>query len=232
MNTNPGRSGATLTRWAALAACTVALAAASLLVTPSPAQAADTYRFVPISLTAVDQQDPPPEPSDEISLRYGGVDFRPASMSKNSKVLPPPVTFTGSSLLVELWELDQGWSSDDFLGSLSVYAAVTGPTTHRFYGPDWWSGCDYVLEYRVESVTTTTTPTAQKEVPYVIDMTEGDASLLLRDQGFRVTTRYVQDCNIRPGTVTGQNPAAGRLVPAGSTVTIYVTYLPDGYHMC
>jgi hypothetical protein len=224
MNMKIGRSGATVTRRAVLTASIVAMAAATLVVTPSPAQAADTFRFVPVSLVAYDLEDPFPDTSDEISLRYGRVDFRPPSTAKGSTQLPPAETFTGP-MAVELWELDQGWTSDDRLGSFSVAAAALPSTQFTFNNPDPWSGWRYVLTYRVERVDT-------KEVPYVIGMGAEDASQLLRAQGFGVTIRYVESCTIDPDTVTGQSPSGGRLVPAGSTVTMYVTYLPDGHEMC
>ena len=58
------------------------------------------------------------------------------------------------------------------------------------------------------------------EVPYLIDMKRDDAVFLLQDLGLNV------DVNEPPFTplnrVISQNPAAGTLVPAGSTVTITI----------
>jgi len=62
-------------------------------------------------------------------------------------------------------------------------------------------------------------------VPNVVGMLSADAISTLRARGFGVTQTRPIDCDA-DGTVTRQNPTAGRLVPQGSTVNITVPRPP------
>jgi len=64
-------------------------------------------------------------------------------------------------------------------------------------------------------------------VPAVRGSSQARAEATLRAKGYRPVVRYAAyDEDVRPLAVTGQRPAAGTPLPAGSTVTIFVN--PDG----
>jgi hypothetical protein len=139
-------SGAITTR-AVMFVITIAALASLLMVTPASAQATtDSYRFVPVRLTCIDFEDPWPDWRDETNFYYGDqvfFDYYPAG----HKAYPPPTTFTGSSLKLELWELDNSWRDSDHLGTVYVTATDLGQEkTQTFSGPGWL----YELVYKVE----------------------------------------------------------------------------------
>jgi serine/threonine-protein kinase len=62
---------------------------------------------------------------------------------------------------------------------------------------------------------------ATKQVPALVGKSEADAKRLAVDASFTVTTRTVPHDG-KAGMVVGQQPAAGRLRPARSTVTLQI----------
>ena len=67
----------------------------------------------------------------------------------------------------------------------------------------------------------------QVTVPDVVGSTEDEARSRLGDEGLRVTVRREASQDEEPGTVLRQDPAAGREVDDGSTVTIVVAREPQ-----
>jgi serine/threonine-protein kinase len=63
-------------------------------------------------------------------------------------------------------------------------------------------------------------------VPSVVGLSYTDASAQLRDAGFSVSRRDVDDDQAE-GTVVGQDPSGGSLVSAGTTVTLSVSRGPQ-----
>jgi serine/threonine-protein kinase len=63
-------------------------------------------------------------------------------------------------------------------------------------------------------------------VPLVVNESLADARVELRRHHLKVTARTVPAPGIRPGTVTGQHPAAGLGARAGSTVRLSVSEVP------
>ncbi|MGW3820465.1 hypothetical protein [Streptomyces sp. NPDC005046] len=126
----------------------VASAASQQTAETGAVTAVPVYRFVPVRLTCIDFDDPWPDWRDEINLYYGDqvfFDYFPAG----HVAYPPPTTFTGVSLKVDMWEMDNGWENSDDLGTIWVTSTDLGQEqTQHFAGNGW----DYELVYRVELV--------------------------------------------------------------------------------
>ncbi|MGE5134300.1 MAG: Stk1 family PASTA domain-containing Ser/Thr kinase [Gemmatimonadota bacterium] len=63
-------------------------------------------------------------------------------------------------------------------------------------------------------------------VPDVRNKSQQDATSILQNAGFQVTTQQSQNTSVPPNTVVKQNPPPGSKVAKGSTITIYVS--PSG----
>ena len=59
-------------------------------------------------------------------------------------------------------------------------------------------------------------------VPYVVGVSEGNATNALKTAGFAVQVKNTFGLGAFPGNVTKQAPAAGVLLPRGAQVTIWV----------
>jgi serine/threonine-protein kinase len=79
----------------------------------------------------------------------------------------------------------------------------------------------------VNSVVTLTFSKGPKEVPNVVGKTEKQATSILEDAGFKVSSLPDNASTDPKGTVTQQSPQPGTPQNAGSTITILVsTYEP------
>ncbi len=108
-----------------------------------------TYRFVPVRLTTYDIEDWWPDWQDEIAMYYGDQVFT-ASTWNGSVVYPGATTFTGTTLKVDLWERDNGWTNHNLLGSVTVSNTnLCLERTQTFLRPGDYH---YELVYRVERV--------------------------------------------------------------------------------
>jgi eukaryotic-like serine/threonine-protein kinase len=77
------------------------------------------------------------------------------------------------------------------------------------------------------SVITLTFSNGPKDVPNVVGKTEAQATSILKDAGFKVSSLPDTSTTEKKGTVTQQSPPAGQPQPAGTTITILVsTYEP------
>lgn len=62
----------------------------------------------------------------------------------------------------------------------------------------------------------------QVTVPKVRGMSEAEATQLLKDEGFAVETRSVEDSGVEPGLASGTDPASDSQAPARSTITLLI----------
>lgn len=142
----PGRLAGVIAAFAAVAAIVAALA--------SPAEAdANSYKLVPIRLTAFDIEDGGWfDHHDEPHLYISDQDWA-GVMHQGQTVLGanlPTVHYTGSEIRLELWERDGGWLDHNFLGGESVGSLsqpVGNERVAEFTGPSW----RYVFRYKIEN---------------------------------------------------------------------------------
>ena len=129
------------------AATATALGVSSgVVLTATPAQATDTYTFVPIRLTVYDIEDWW-DTHDEPRMYYGGAVWADSVQKGGYPGVIPPVNFSGTMMSVDLWERDGGWTDNNHLG----WATVTNDQlnqekTLRFKSA---GNYDYEIAYKI-----------------------------------------------------------------------------------
>jgi len=122
---------------------------------PSQAQAAE-HELQPIRLIVHDTEDGWPDNRDEPRMYYGGQTW--AGLVGNPWTVDgaelPTARFTGSTMRIDLWERDNGWTDHNLLGSVNVYGEVTPGGEERYAHFGGWAGSNwhYELVYRVAQV--------------------------------------------------------------------------------
>lgn len=133
----------------------IAGAVAAGTVTPAQAASAPStsavhvYRFTPIRLTVYDIEDGWPDSQDEPRMYYGTATWADSVRVGGYPRAIPSVLFTGTSMSVDLWERDGGWTDHNHLGWATV--------TNDLLGQEKWlrfktSYYDYEIVYKVELV--------------------------------------------------------------------------------
>ncbi|MGI5380439.1 hypothetical protein ACQEV2_40660 [Streptomyces sp. CA-251387] len=126
-----------------------AINAGSALAAQSDAgrvRAAETYTFVPIRLTVHDIEDAWPDSRDEPRMYYGNAVWA-GVVAKGGQITDiPSVDFTGTSVSVDLWERDGGWTDNNHLGHQIATISQLDQELEMKFKSDWW---DYELKYKV-----------------------------------------------------------------------------------
>ena len=133
-------------------AAVAVVAGALALAAPSQAQASPVYEYQPIRLIVHDIEDWWPDNRDEPRMYYGGHTW--ADVVYNRETVDgarmPTARFTGSAMRIDLWERDNNWLDNNFLGSTLVQASVN-EERHVTFGSRT-NGYEYELVYRVVQV--------------------------------------------------------------------------------
>jgi hypothetical protein len=103
--------------------------------------------FTPVRLIIWDNQDGWFDYTDEPRMYYGGETYATV-VRQGGTVYPPPTDFTGSTLAVDIWERDNGWTDNNYLGRIVVSATdLCLERSQQVRGSDY----NYELVYRVTS---------------------------------------------------------------------------------
>ncbi|MGP3928304.1 hypothetical protein [Streptomyces sp. 8N616] len=109
-------------------------------------EAAQVYIFVPIRLTVHDIEDGWPDSADEPRMYYGDAVWADVVQRGGQITTIDPVDFTGTSLSVDLWERDAGWTDNNHLGHDTATISQLDQELEMTFKGDWW---DYELKYKV-----------------------------------------------------------------------------------
>lgn len=115
-------------------------------------RAVQTYTFIPIRLTVWDIEDGWPDTTDEPHMVYGpGGDWKAIVRPGAYPGVIDPVDFTGSTITVDLWERDNGWTDNNHLGfqTVTVTPENLGQEMRLSFKSNGWNGYDYEFWYKV-----------------------------------------------------------------------------------
>jgi hypothetical protein len=115
---------------------------AGRIETTPQASTAQVYTFVPIHLQVNDIEDAWPDWADEPRMYYGGAVWADVVSYGGYQGIIDPVDFTGSTMRVDLWERDRGWTDSNYLGGETVTSQNLGQELELKFKSYWW---DYVL---------------------------------------------------------------------------------------